>query len=56
MSPDESAGTIIGFVCTGFFVVACWGYAIFTGLKLQALEERVNMLEKHPKLNKEDDE
>ena len=41
MTSEEQAGVIIGFVVVGFFTVAAFGFAVFLGRKLAAVEDRL---------------
>ncbi len=44
MTSEEQAGVIIGFVVVGFFTVTAFGFAVFLGRKLAAVEDRLALV------------
>lgn len=56
LSPEATAGFILGFVIVGFALVLMSCYMIFLTSKVKILDAKLALLEKHPKLQKTDAE
>ena len=52
LSPEATAGFILGFVIVGFALVLVSCYMVFLTSKVKVLGAQLALLEKHPKLQK----
>lgn len=54
LSPEATAGFILGFVVVGFALVLTSCYLVFLTSKVKVLDAKLVLLQKHPKLQKTD--